>query len=151
MLNADSYIDDEGAYTGEISPWMLAEESIPWVILGHSERRSIFKESEDHIAEKTVAALKNKLKVIFCVGEKLEEREADKTLEVVESQLEELRKAKVDWRCAYALSSLFRGAVPAPRDQWLFTLDLLTRIQRHRHRVRARLGHRCARLEPVAD
>ena len=78
---------------------MLKEESIPWVILGHSERRSIFKESEDHIAEKTVAALKNGLKVIFCVGEKLEEREADKTLEVVESQLDELRKAKVDWRC----------------------------------------------------
>jgi len=82
---------------------MLKEESIPWVILGHSERRSIFKESEDHIAEKTVAALKNGLKVIFCVGEKLEEREADKTLEVVESQLDELRKAQVDWRCAVSL------------------------------------------------
>ena len=94
---------------------MLKEESIPWVILGHSERRSIFKESEDHIAEKTVAALKNGLKVIFCVGEKLEEREADKTLEVVESQLDELRKAKIDWRCvARVLSSRIRGGPLRP-------------------------------------
>ena len=97
LAGQNTYIDDEGAYTGEISPWMLAEEKIPWVILGHSERRSIFQEADDHIAEKTVAALKNGLKVIFCVGEKLEEREADKTLEIVERQLDELRKAKVEW------------------------------------------------------
>lgn len=81
------YVKDQGAYTGEISPAMLSDSSIPYVILGHSERRTIFKESEDFVAEKTIASIQKGLSVILCVGETLEQRKADQTAEVVESQL----------------------------------------------------------------
>lgn len=79
------------------STMMLADENIPWVILGHSERRSIFQEADKVVADKTVAALKNNLKVILCVGETLEEREKNETMTVVERQLEAVAKEKVDW------------------------------------------------------
>lgn len=78
--------------------WQLAQEKIPWVILGHSERRTIFKESSELIAEKTADALTYpELSVIFCVGETLEEREANKTDAVVQAQLEPLIKLNPDW------------------------------------------------------
>ena len=64
-----------GAYTGEHSAEQLVDAGIPWVILGHSERRHIFGESDKTIGEKTKAALDHKLKVIACIGEKLDERE----------------------------------------------------------------------------
>ncbi|OLY80513.1 Triosephosphate isomerase, cytosolic [Smittium mucronatum] len=79
-----------GAYTGEISADMLKDVGATWVILGHSERRSIFKESDFFIAEKTKYALSVGLKVIFCCGESLEERESNNTMNVVERQLEAL-------------------------------------------------------------
>jgi len=76
---------------------MLADEDIPWVILGHSERRTIFREIDDEVGEKTQAALSNGIKVILCVGETLEEREAGKTLEIVERQLNAVAKKEIDW------------------------------------------------------
>jgi len=78
----------EGAFTGEISPAMLKHVGCSHVILGHSERRHIFGESEDMIARKTRAAVDNGLTPIVCVGETLPERESNRTLEVVERQLE---------------------------------------------------------------
>ncbi|KAJ3211376.1 triosephosphate isomerase [Clydaea vesicula] len=84
---------DSGAFTGEISHLMLKDLGLVWTILGHSERREIYKESDELIALKTSVALKNGLKVIFCCGEKLEEREAGKTLEVVFRQLKALKSA----------------------------------------------------------
>ncbi|KAG2159378.1 Triosephosphate isomerase [Suillus bovinus] len=79
---------DSGAFTGEISPVQLVDANIPWVILGHSERRTHFGETSEFIAQKTKAALKATLKVILCVGETLEEREAGKTAAVVQKQLQ---------------------------------------------------------------
>ncbi|OMJ28211.1 Triosephosphate isomerase [Smittium culicis] len=81
-----------GAYTGEISPAMLKDVGATWVILGHSERRSIFNESDEAIAEKTKHALSAGLKVIFCCGESLEEREAGTTMQIVSRQLDALTK-----------------------------------------------------------
>jgi len=81
------YDKDQGAYTGEISPAMLADSGIPYVILGHSERRTIFGESSDFVAEKTAASIQKGLSVILCVGETLSERLANQTKEVVKSQL----------------------------------------------------------------
>ena len=78
----------EGAFTGEISPVMLKQVGGSHVILGHSERRHIFGESDDMIARKTRAAVDNGLTPIVCVGETLPERESNRTLEVVERQLE---------------------------------------------------------------
>lgn len=77
----------KGAFTGEISPAMIKDIGAEWVILGHSERRNVFGESDTLIAEKVNHALSEGLKVIPCIGEKLEEREAGKTEEVVFSQL----------------------------------------------------------------
>ncbi|MBW7996590.1 MAG: triose-phosphate isomerase [Candidatus Glassbacteria bacterium] len=76
-----------GAFTGEISAGMVRDTGAQFVILGHSERRHIFGESDGLIAKKVAAALENKLRPIFCIGELLEEREADKTESVVTSQL----------------------------------------------------------------
>ncbi|GAA5900406.1 hypothetical protein JCM8208_005353 [Rhodotorula glutinis] len=89
-----------GAYTGEISLQQLKDIGLKWVILGHSERRTIFHESDELIAEKTAAALKAGIQVIFCIGETLEEREGDKTEEVVTRQTEALAKviSEDDWK-----------------------------------------------------
>jgi len=78
---------DSGAFTGEISADMLNAIGIKTVILGHSERREYFGETDKLLAEKVDQALKNNLEVIFCFGEKLEERKSEKHFKVVESQL----------------------------------------------------------------
>jgi len=80
------YFEAGGAYTGEISPLML-KELCEFVILGHSERRWYFKETDDLINKKVKAALKNNLRPILCVGERLEENEAGKTEDVVSRQV----------------------------------------------------------------
>ena len=81
------YFEREGAFTGEISPLMLREAGCEYVILGHSERRHIFGESDEVINKKVVAALEEGLRVILCVGETLQERESGLTFTVVETQL----------------------------------------------------------------
>jgi len=78
----------KGAFTGAISPEMVKDLNIPYVILGHSERRTVFNESNELIGEKVKRALEVGLKVILCVGEQLEEREANETMKVVVEQLQ---------------------------------------------------------------
>ncbi|MFQ5455042.1 MAG: triose-phosphate isomerase [Nitrospirota bacterium] len=81
--------EDKGAYTGEISPQFLEEIGCGHVIIGHSERRHIFKENSDIINKKIIAALRHKISPVFCVGERLEERESGKTFKVIEKELTE--------------------------------------------------------------
>lgn len=78
----------EGAFTGEVSPAMILECGCRWVIIGHSERRQLFGETDAGVLEKVTAALAAKLRPIVCVGETLEEREAGKTLDVVFRQVD---------------------------------------------------------------
>jgi triosephosphate isomerase (TIM) len=82
------HYEDNGAYTGEISPLALKDCKIPYVIIGHSERREMFAETDDTVNKKVHAAFKHSLNPIVCVGETLEEREQNKTAEVVASQVE---------------------------------------------------------------
>lgn len=79
---------DQGAFTGEVSGPMLVSAGVEYVLIGHSERRSIFQESDARLAAKTDAALKHGLIPIFCIGETLEERENEKTFDVIRHQLE---------------------------------------------------------------
>ncbi|MCP4597739.1 triose-phosphate isomerase [Neptuniibacter sp.] len=76
-----------GAFTGEISLSMLQDLGCEYVILGHSERRSIYAETDELVAQKFIATVETGLKPILCVGETLAEREADQTLEVVGRQI----------------------------------------------------------------
>lgn len=87
-LSAENCADKEkGAYTGEVSAAMLASVGCEYTILGHSERRQYYGETDAKLVEKTKLALANGLKVILCVGENLDEREAGKHFEVCESQI----------------------------------------------------------------
>lgn len=83
------YFEEKGAYTGEISPIFLKEIGCEYVILGHSERRNIFKESDELINKKLKKALEMGLSPIVAIGELLEEREAGKTKDVILSQMNE--------------------------------------------------------------
>lgn len=79
--------EENGAFTGEVSAKMLLSVNCEFVIIGHSERRAIFMESNGLINKKILRAIKNNLKPIFCVGELLEEREKNITEQVIESQV----------------------------------------------------------------
>jgi len=81
--------EPSGAFTGEISAEMLRDLYVNFVILGHSERRQYFRETNESINLKVLAAVQNNLKPIYCIGETLEERESEKTLEVVKTQVQE--------------------------------------------------------------
>jgi len=80
--------DGLGAYTGEVTAPMLKEAGIEWTLVGHSERRNIFGETDADVAAKTAVALKHGIKAIVCVGETLEQREAGDTSKVVGAQVE---------------------------------------------------------------
>lgn len=81
------YFEESGAFTGEISPSMLTEIGVKYVILGHSERRGYFNETDDMIGKKVAKAIEHKLIPIICCGETLGQREAGVTLSVVERQV----------------------------------------------------------------
>ena len=79
--------EDKGPFTGEISASMLQEKSVAHVLIGHSERRTLFKEADDTIFKKVEAAIKSKLTPIVCIGETLSEKKANKTLQVLDNQI----------------------------------------------------------------
>ena len=83
----DVFWEDKGAYTGEISPSMLKDAGCEWVILGHSERRSIIGETDSIIEKKLKKALENGLKVILCIGESESQRKQNRVLEILKKQI----------------------------------------------------------------
>jgi len=83
----NAFYENKGAYTGEVSPLMLKDCGVEYVIIGHSERRKYFYENDDIINKKIHACIKEGLKVIFCIGETLEDRQNNKTMEILNTQL----------------------------------------------------------------
>ncbi|SCZ03703.1 triose-phosphate isomerase [Alkaliphilus peptidifermentans] len=106
--------EDKGAYTGEVSAEMLKEIGVEYVIIGHSERRQYFHETDETVNKKVKKALKKGLKPILCVGETLDEREADKTFQIVKSQTllalegvsaEDVRKLVIAYEPVWAIGT----------------------------------------------
>ncbi len=83
----DMFFEEKGAYTGAISAGMLVDAGCAYIIVGHSERRQYFLETDDSVNRKIKAAQQHDLGVIVCIGESLAERDADKTYEVLQRQL----------------------------------------------------------------
>ena len=83
----DCSSNELGAFTGEVSSKMISSAGVSYVIIGHSERRSNFKETDEILNLKIQQALKNKLQIIFCCGETLEQRENDSYLDIISTQL----------------------------------------------------------------
>jgi triosephosphate isomerase len=112
---------DQGAYTGEISAGMVKDAGCTWVIIGHSERRQHFGESDESVAEKVDAALRAGLKPIICVGETLAQREAGDTLRVVRLQVDAISpliaKATIPIAIAYEpVWAIGTGKNASPQD-----------------------------------
>ncbi|SDK71605.1 triose-phosphate isomerase [Natronincola ferrireducens] len=114
--------EDSGAYTGEISAAMLKDHGVDYVIIGHSERRQYFNETDETVNRKVIKALEKDLIPILCVGETLEERETDKTYEVVKGQIlkalenvdeEEVKKIVVAYEPVWAIGT---GKTASPED-----------------------------------
>lgn len=115
------YPKDNGAFTGEVSAPFLKECGCTWVIVGHSERRQIFGESDAFVAEKAAAALQNDLLPIVCVGETLTQREAGETLRIVKQQvdafLDVIARAKPAVAIAYEpVWAIGTGKVAGPAE-----------------------------------
>ena len=89
------HTEKEGAFTGDVSAEMLADAGADWVVLGHSERRTGYQEDDALVVAKVAAALRAGLIPIVCVGESLEERQAGRTLEVIERQTRESLPAEL--------------------------------------------------------
>jgi len=82
------YWQASGAFTGEVSAPMLVDVGCRFVIVGHSERRQLFGETDEHVQRKTIAALEANLTPIVCIGETLQQREANQTFDVIQRQLD---------------------------------------------------------------
>mmetsp|Transcript_62194 Transcript_62194/g.133729 ORF Transcript_62194/g.133729 Transcript_62194/m.133729 type:complete len:706 (-) Transcript_62194:95-2212(-) len=87
----------EGAFTGEVTAGMITDLGLEWVMVGHSERRSLYGETDEDCATKTELALKKGLNVMFCIGELLSERQTGKTAEVCQTQLSAVIPKVTDW------------------------------------------------------
>ncbi|MFD0862271.1 triose-phosphate isomerase [Sungkyunkwania multivorans] len=87
VIAQNMHFAESGAFTGEISADMLKSVGVETVILGHSERRAYFGETDELLAKKVDAALQNEMRIVFCFGEELEDRRSENHFKVVESQL----------------------------------------------------------------
>lgn len=88
LAGQNCHWEDSGPFTGEISPMMLSDLGCTYVIVGHSERRHIFNESDESIAKKLTAAIRNNIRPILCVGETLDQRKAGRTMEAIMRQIQ---------------------------------------------------------------
>jgi len=133
------YWQDEGAFTGEVSCKMIKDAGAKYVIIGHSERRQFFAETNETVNKKIKAALKNGLTPIVCVGESLSEREADKTFDVLTEQLtnslkditpDEMLKMVIAYEPVWAIGTGKTASPAQAQEVHKFIRDLLAKLFR---------------------
>ncbi|MDD5692489.1 MAG: triose-phosphate isomerase [Candidatus Omnitrophica bacterium] len=133
----DMYWQDEGAFTGEVSAPMLKEAGCGYVIIGHSERRQFFGETNETVNKKLKAALGHGLTPIVCVGENLKEREANKTFEVIEDHIknslldisaEDLLKTVIAYEPVWAIGTGKTATGEQAQEVHKYIRDLLRKI-----------------------
>jgi len=121
----DVFWEESGAFTGEVGPGMLRDVGCSYVIIGHSERRQFFGETDQSVNKKLKSALKAELIPIMCIGESLAEREANKTIEIVERQIkkglegisqEEMKKIVIAYEPVWAIGT-GKTATPAQAEE----------------------------------
>lgn len=116
MLGAqDVATDDRGAFTGDVSPKSLVDLGVSYALVGHSERREYHSETDDIIAKKLAACLRNTLQPILCVGETVAERATGKTFAVIRRQIESA--------CASLSPEVFRRVIIAYEPRWAIGTD----------------------------
>jgi triosephosphate isomerase len=129
------HFEKEGAFTGEVSASMLKDIGCEYVILGHSERRQYFNETDELINKKIKAALKNNLKPILCIGETLDQRDNNETLKVIERQLtsclegiDEVKNVAIAYEPIWAIGT-GKTATPSQAEEiHKFIRELLTNV-----------------------
>lgn len=131
------YFEEKGAFTGEISVSMLKDLKIEYVIIGHSERRKYFTETDEIINKKIKKALFAKLKVIFCVGETAEERDAGKKSEVLDRQIiqglkgvtkEEIKNIVIAYEPVWAIGTGNNCSVDETMSSVLFIRKVVSKL-----------------------
>jgi len=131
------YWEDEGAFTGEISAPMIKSAGAKYVIIGHSERRQFFGETNDTVNQRLKAALAHQLIPIVCVGENLQEREADKTFDVIRDHLEgaikgftadDLKTLVIAYEPVWAIGTGKTASPEQAQDVHLFIRETVTKI-----------------------
>jgi len=137
-----------GAYTGEVSAWMIKSTGAEYVILGHSERRTYYHEDDKLINKKTLLAINSGLKVIFCLGEQLTEREAGNHFLIVKRQLEEglfnlteeqMDKIVIAYEPVWAIGTGLTATPEQAQEMHKFIRD----------KVKEKYGNDCAKKLPV--
>ncbi len=122
----DTHFEDRGAFTGEVGPLQILDTGTTWCIVGHSERRQYFGETDERVAKKVRALARHRLNAIVCVGETLTEREQGKTLEIVLAQIhaalegswtqEELATVTIAYEPVWAIGT-GKNATPADAQE----------------------------------
>lgn len=130
------HFEEEGAFTGEISALML-KDFCEYVILGHSERREVFNEDDELINKKIRAALRNGLKPILCIGETLEQRESNETMDIIKNQLKnclndvnekEMKNIVIAYEPVWAIGTGKNATPKQAEEVHKFIRDLLSKM-----------------------
>jgi len=133
----DMYWQEEGAFTGEVSVKMLKDAGCQYVIIGHSERRQFFAETNETVNKKLKTALKHGLTPIVCVGENLHEREAGKTFEVIQDHIknglvdisiEDMYKTVIAYEPVWAIGTGKTATAEQAQEVHKYIRDLLRKI-----------------------
>lgn len=133
----NAYVKESGAYTGEVSPQLIKDAGCAWVILGHSERRQYFAESDAFLNEKLHFALAAGLKVMFCIGETLEEREGGKMDDVLTRQItdglqgltaEQFKNVAIAYEPVWAIGTGVTASPEQAESAHLFVRDLVRKL-----------------------